>query len=471
MAVAGHGTGELSRIGEVLRAYRKGEGLTQRQLAEMLSVDPSYVSRIEGGERDVRDVEFLRQIADLLGIPATHLGLSSEPTVSSDASDPAAVSQAQWRTVRRYLNQHRHDLATEATRLYHADWRVGRTPLIAPVSWLPAEPVPLERIHMEWDTAYEQPRVTGREPETSPVRPLRSPGHQFEDYTTAVRYIDRPALFENRTSYRLLGLRWDGDSGRMSFGLANYFDKLNVAEALGHELAEMSLSRGDEIGMVDLPFRSLVGNPFDTARRAALPAVTTLTLRRRRTHGDATFLLHWRDPAKVATAAGIYDVIPAGEFQPSSMSPFDQDNDFDLWRSIVRECSEELLGEPERDGSQSEPIDYAGWPFYRTLQLAREDGRLRVYCLGAGVDALTLAPTILTVAVFDDDVFDAVFRDAVEVNTEGVVVTSEDNAKERIGLPFDAKTVERVLEHKPMASPGAACLKLAWRHRVRLLAP
>jgi len=52
----------------------------------------------------------------------------------------------------------------------------------------------------------------------------------------------------------------------------------------------------------------------------------------------------------VATAAGIYDVIPAGEFQPSSIAPPDLINDFDIWRKIVREFSEELLGAPEYDG-------------------------------------------------------------------------------------------------------------------------
>ena len=63
-----------------------------------------------------------------------------------------------------------------------------------------------------------------------------------------------------------------------------------------------------------LPFRSLIGDPFDPARRAVIPAITTLTIRLRRYPAEPSFLLHWRDPAKVATAGGMYDVIPAGEF-------------------------------------------------------------------------------------------------------------------------------------------------------------
>ena len=60
-----------------------------------------------------------------------------------------------------------------------------------------------------------------------------------------------------------------------------------------------------------LPFRDLVSDPFDAQRRAVIPAITTLTIRLRRYPAEPSFLLHWRDPAKVATAGGLYDVVPA----------------------------------------------------------------------------------------------------------------------------------------------------------------
>jgi hypothetical protein len=177
----------------------------------------------------------------------------------------------------------------------------------------------------------------------------------------------------------------------MRFGLGTYFDKLDISEAIGHEIAEARSRTDGEITGRDLPFRTLVSDPFDYRRRAILPAVTTLTLRRAK--AGASFLLHWRDPLKVATAAGIFDVIPAGEFQPSSIAPHDLANDFDIWKNIVRELSEELLDTPEYDGTRSEPIDYDGWPLYRALCRARAEGKARAVCLGAGVDALTLAAT------------------------------------------------------------------------------
>lgn len=481
------GLSQFPQLGAVLKEYRKNNGLSQRELGELLHVDQSYVSKIERG-KPIKDVEFLLRVTQVLEVPPAHLGLSADLIPSANRSEPSSLavgnavdhqhdivvaSQNEWRGVRRHLNQHRHEFAQVAVNLYEPGWRVGRSPLIAPPGWLPDEPVRLDDIDLQLVQDRSAPYLTGGEPEGHAARPMRRPGHQFERYTSAIRYLDPPSLFENRPSYRLLDLRWAAGGGNMRFGLATYFDKLDVAEAVGHEFAGAAMHKlASDLTMSDLPFRGLIGDPFDTARRAVLPAVTTLCLRRRPTHGTASFLLHWRDPSKVATAAGVYDVIPAGEFQPSSVASHDLSNDFDVWRSIVREFSEELLGEPEHDGSSGVPIDYTAWPLYRTLEAARESGELAIYCLGAGVDALTLAPTIMTVVVMDDVVFDDAFREAVDVNAEGVIVFGESGtSKDAKGLPFDAKTVKQLLEVEPMASPGAACLTLAWRHRMALLAP
>ena len=90
-----------------------------------------------------------------------------------------------------------------------------------------------------------------------------------------------------------------------------------------------------------------------------------------------------------------------------------------MWRNMVREYSEELLGEPEHDGSQGVPLDYDNWSLYRVLESARRDERVRAYCLGVGLDTLTLTATVLTVVVIDDDVFDSLFGDTLRINTEG----------------------------------------------------
>lgn len=143
-------------------------------------------------------------------------------------------------------------------------------------------------------------------------------------------------------------------------------------------------------------------------------------------------------------------------------------NDFDLWRNIVREYSEELLGASEHDGTRSRPIDYDAWPLYQALEDARTSGTLTSHLLGLGLDALTLAATILTVVVVDDDVFLRLFGAAGRLNEEGELV-STGGGQPVEGLPFNRRVVERLLSSEPMASPGAACLALAWQHRGAIL--
>jgi hypothetical protein len=225
----------------------------------------------------------------------------------------------------------------------------------------------------------EQPQnaaIDGSEPETLSVRPLRVFGCHFDRYTSAIRHLDPPRLFESRPSYRLLAASFREQ--RLHFGMGAYFDKLDFSEALGHEVAAAFMPGGlpDSPGTLrgKLPFRELIGDPFDLRCRAVIPAITTLTIRLRRYPAEPSCLLHWRDPAKVATAAGVYDVVPAGEFQPSSVALWDRRNDFDLWRNIVREYAEELLGEPEYDGTRSAPIAYDRWESHHGPARPRASG-------------------------------------------------------------------------------------------------
>ncbi|WP_026454040.1 helix-turn-helix domain-containing protein [Saccharomonospora iraqiensis] len=466
-------------LAEVLREYRAAKGLSQAALAQLLTMDQSYVSKIETGHRQVRDVDTLLHIARQLSLTPQELGLSAElvrpcppreASVLSDEIDPVASSQAEWRRVRRQLNRQRGGLARWAAELYRREFRVGDAPFLARTAWMPPEPIRLDDVRLEWSSGAARVAVTGAEPEASAVLPLRAPGRRFDRYTSAIKYLDRPSLFENRASYRLLDAELTPGAARMTFGLGTYFDKLDVSEGLAHETAAARpCADHTRSPRPELPLRSLVGDPFDLGRRAVMPAIETLTLRRDRKTGAATFLLHWRDPAKVATAAGIYGLVPAGEFQPSSVAAWDTDNDFDLWHSMVREYSEELLGEPERDGSSGEPLDYDTWPLFRDLDRARADGRLGVYCLGLGLDALTLTATLLTAVVIDDDVFDAQFGDAVRVNAEGVLVASARASTVSEGVPFTGENVRRLVREEPMASPGACLLARAWRFRTELL--
>jgi hypothetical protein len=363
-------------------------------------------------------------------------------------------SQQRWRAVRRYLNASRSALTSTAAGLTEEWPRTGPS-LITPDGWLVAQPVPLGEVRLGWQPEPAAPRVTGTEPQSFLVRPLRGDGERYPTYSAALGDLDRPGIFTDRPCYRLLSV--DGPS--LGFGPANYFAGIDVAEAVAHELAAVCMASADRGGRphlsrTDLPLRTLTGEPADLTGRTVNPAVCTLTVRHDPDADSASFLLHWRDPKRVASGGGLYQVTPVGVFQPAG-SVGDGDPDFDLWRCISREMSEELLGTPEHHG-----LDYATWPFGRQLDEAREKGRCRAYFLGAGVDPLTLVVDLMTVVVFEAATYDEIFAELVSGNAEGTLTGGADFAEE---------TVTRYACQEPMQPAGAALLELAWRHRDVLL--
>lgn len=380
------------------------------------------------------------------------------------STDGVAASQSRWRAERHWLNQHRPALTRLAAQLYPAEHRLPGTHLIAPPQWLVTEPADLGALVLQLDERPQTVTVDGSEPESAAVRPLRTAGQRFDRYTSAMGHLSPPALFESRPCYRLLDVSLP--QRRLGFGLAGYFDKLDVCEPLAHELAAVCRAGGlpdaPEQLTGRLPFRELVGDPFATRTRPLNGGFAALTIRRH--PAGPSFLLHWRDPAKVATGGGSYSVIPEGEFQPASAARWDRHNDLDLWRTIVREFSEELLGTPEHDPARDRPIGYQQWPLYRRLQAARGEGRVRAYFLGLGLSPLTLAPTILVAVVIDDAVFTELFDGAVRVNAEGELVTLGGGCPTD-GVPLTEATVRRLLHSEPMSDSGAACLALTWQHR------
>jgi hypothetical protein len=367
----------------------------------------------------------------------------------------------QWRATRRYLNGNRHGLARVASGLYPGFARIGPTALLCRSGWLPDRPTDLDAITLRWRPDTPRPAVVGTEDVASAVLPFDSSGDRFACYAAALGALDRPGLFENRPSYRLLGAKIEGSDAEMAFGPASYFDGVNIGEAVAHELAATS-----EPHFTGLPLRSAIGDPTDLGRRPVLPAISVLTLRLEARTGRATFVLHSRDTARVAHGGGLYQVMPVGVFQPSADGKAALLNDFDLWRCIAREYSEEFLGGSEDYGDGALAYDYEAWPFYRSLTKAKDERLLRIHYLGMGVDPLSLATDILTVSVIDADVFDEIFAGLVRTNAEGTIVGAEGTR----GFEFDDATVRRLIDDEPMQAAGAAVLTLSWQHRSEILA-
>lgn len=346
------------RLGEVIKAYMEIRGIaTHEAMARILGVERSLVSKYVNGSRSCRDVTQLRQFAEAMGLSPEIFGLLGRAEGEIHHRDIES-----WKLVRQKLNRNRHVLTSVAARLYWEPRRIEGTNCLTKPGWIAPAPVPLDRVQLDLVTETDEPLLDGSEIETESVRPMVSGGTRFDRYSQAVRAIAQPVLFENRTSYRLLEAEFDEGGSRMRFGLTTYFDMIDICEALAHETAArwVTRDRGERIELHDLPFRTRVGDLFDTGRRVLLPSINTLTIRRG-PDGD-TFFLHRRGSASVTLAPGLTHIVPAGVFQPAAIGPWNVHRDFDLWRNMIREFFEELLNAPEHDGSRGTSVDYTAEP-------------------------------------------------------------------------------------------------------------
>ncbi|MEQ7124167.1 helix-turn-helix transcriptional regulator [Actinopolymorpha sp. B11F2] len=480
---------------------RDARGMTQLEVAHALNelaakhdkaihIDNVTVSRWERGVIERPSPLYRRLLAELFDVSLDELGFTrpasvATPHVAGNAvgigalvidQSPMSVEprvqadQDQWRATRAFLNRHRAELGRVAARLYDPDQRLDNTGLLTRSGWLPDYPVSLTSIELDLLDDAPGPTVTGTATEARGVRPLATVASRYERYSHGIRDLAHPVLFENRLSYRLLGAGLTSTTPRMSFSHTTYFEGIDIHEALGHELATVvDRSSDDEVSRRTpswrgLPLRRLIGDPCDFTRRSSLVSLSTLTIRD--DGKEPSFVLHDRSAARVAIAGGTLHVMPAGTFQPSSILPGAQAEDFDLWRNVMREYSEEFLGNREHGGDGA-PVDYGSQPF-ASLDAGVRDGRAQIYCLGLGLDALTLNAEILTVAVFDADLYDDLFAEMVASNDEGTIVTVDGTMAPTNAIPFDRFTVPRLIEHTAMAPAARGCLQLAWDHRKAL---
>jgi hypothetical protein len=361
-------------------------------------------------------------------------------------------SERDWLGVRAYLRENRPGLTKAAAAAYPNIQTMAGTHLLTRSDWEPRRPVPLDDIDIALEPGEEFEHAAKLTEAARQILPRRTDGSQYRTYAEALGEIAAPTLFENRPTYRLLDGDLTAQRPWLRFGHGNYFDGINTGEAAAHEFTAVSQHL---IGEQRL--RAAIGNPCDPVRRPVNLAISTLTIRHERDRPRATCLLHWRDPSKVGHAGGLYQVVPVGIFQPSGLAAWNVRNDFSLWRGTVRELSEELLGTDEDYDSERGPIDYESWSFAERLSKAMADGTLRVYCLGMGVDPLTFATDLLTVAVFDAPVFDELFGEIALSNAEGQVLQA---------IRFEPDAIRALTARRPFQAAGEALLELALTHEV-----
>lgn len=74
------------RVGQAIKLCREAAGLSQRRMADLLKVSPSYLSLVESGKRRA-NLETLEAVARELGVPSSLIVLiSAEPSELAELS-------------------------------------------------------------------------------------------------------------------------------------------------------------------------------------------------------------------------------------------------------------------------------------------------------------------------------------------------------------------------------------------------
>ena len=379
-----------------------------------------------------------------------------------------------YKAARNYLKMNRVRLSERAASLYPRDLRVANLPVLAGPGWLPRGPIPLDTVLL--CPAPPAPLIQARDGAflhlTSRTRawwPESPDGEAVSTYAEAIAGLDAPITFEDRMSYRLVGVDAHREQYTLWFELCCYFDYLNTCEPLAYELADQLCRRRRLIGegqrgLRSLGYRRSLVDPFDLTNRCVIPGINTLSIRV--DSGQPTFFMHKRNPKGVAISAESFHVIPAGEFQPASYMGVERD--LRLWHNIMRESNEELLLAEDEFGT--DPM-YDLMAPYALMNRALRDRHVTAHFLGVVLDALTLKAEVLTACVYAADAFDALFGDIPSANREGEILRGTGR-----GIPFDYEHVMNFLDHPSRLSPragtlpaGAACLSLAWQWRDEIL--
>lgn len=79
-------SGFTTEVGKKIRQYRKAANLTQEKLGEILSIDPSYVGRIERGEANIT-LETVIKVAEALRISPYDLFKQSKNSKITEKND------------------------------------------------------------------------------------------------------------------------------------------------------------------------------------------------------------------------------------------------------------------------------------------------------------------------------------------------------------------------------------------------
>ena len=384
----------------------------------------------------------------------------------------------EFRDVRAVMWDRRTQMVNLARHIHgQGDLRfdsIAGSPLLALPGIGEISPVPLDSLDIWLD-----PGASPVEPVASKkalaILPYRMNGQRFTRYSLALQELAPPTLFFDGSTYEVVSWGLD-DSGApsLSFRIGSYFRSLDSQEAVVHELAaNLGKYRGESRvpRLRDLPLRrELVEATLAGSRESLSLAVNCISLIER-SDGCWEFILNKRDPVSTATFAGHFMVGPIGVFQPSSQSIGSVRDDFSLWRTVIREYCEEILGYDEADSRTGAHIDYEEDPPFRHLSAAIASGALDAFVLGIGLDPCELSIQLLVALVIHESSAPGLLEGLVTSNPEGILVGHRQSEQGIRLVPLEEHHLSLYVNEKSLSPASEACLRLAWKNRASLLNP
>ena len=101
--------------------------------------------------------------------------------------------------------------------------------------WRPRFPVPLGDVRLEFREQAPAPRVTDIADIAPELLPARADGTRYRRYSDVVLELASPAIFENRSTYRLLDADLTSERPHLTFTRGRFFDGVDVGGPAAHE--------------------------------------------------------------------------------------------------------------------------------------------------------------------------------------------------------------------------------------------
>jgi hypothetical protein len=365
--------------------------------------------------------------------------------------------EERFRLCRNYLEGNRERLSALALEWYRNRNADPGFPLVMLKDWLPGKPIDVssKRLWLLWTDNVAQVRA--------PILksfPIDAP------YSTNVKRLFPKITLENRFAYQLVSVNVFRGQFRLQFSASRYFEFFDTCEALAYELCDSVLEKTGKLatqksqGPVRLPVlhlkeRAKVDELGLTGRSTVAGVNTLLIILNEKRRGDHIFYFHNRSGEGLAEAKNTFHVVPAGTFQPDAYEDVQHVRDFDLYRNVMRELAEELLGRKELTELVKDRSNFMEEGFIQPYVSLFNNGEAKLFFMGVGLDPLTTKPEILTCMVLSGSA----------VRRRKISLRFKDNFEgEHFVVPFCRDLLQKRLEDERTLSAGKGLLALALKH-------